>query len=56
MHKTNKSQGVKELPKDAKQGGSIVSITRKNIEKSIKRPVVTSQNAVDFRDKVSLNK
>lgn len=56
LHKTNESQGVKELQKDAKQGGGIASITRKNIEKSIKRPVVTSQNAVDFRTRVSLNK
>lgn len=45
LHKTNESQG-----------DGIASITRKNIEKSIKRPVVTSQNAVDFKDRVSLNK
>lgn len=51
LHKTNDSQGVKELKKDAKQGGNIASVTRKNIEKSIKRPVVTSQNAINFTNK-----
>lgn len=51
LHKTNDSQGAKELKKDAKQGGNIASVTRKNIEKSIKKPVVTSQNAIDFTNK-----
>lgn len=56
LHKTNDSQGVKELKKDAKKGGNIASVTRKNIEKSIKRPIVTSQNAQDFTNKNILNK
>lgn len=56
LHKTNDSQGVKELKKDANKGGSIASITRKNIEKNIKRPVVTSENAKDFTNKNKLDK
>ncbi len=36
LHKTNDSQGVKELKKDANKGGNIASVTRKNIEKNIK--------------------
>lgn len=56
LHKTNDSQGVKELKKDAQKGGNIASVTRKNIEKSIKRPIVTSQNAQDFTNKTTLNK
>lgn len=55
-HKTNDSQGVKELKKDAQKGENIASITRKNIEKSIKRQIVTSQNAQDFTNKNILNK
>lgn len=54
LHKTNDSQGVKKLKEDAKQGGNIATVTRKNIEKSIKRSVVTSQNAIDFTRKASL--
>lgn len=49
IHKTNNSQGVDELQGDAKKGGSIAGITRKNIEKQLGKPVVTSQNANDFR-------
>ncbi len=56
LHKTNDSQGVKELKKDAQKGGNIASVTRKNIERSIKRPIVTSQNAQDFTNKNTLNK
>lgn len=56
LHKTNDSQGVKELKDDAKEGGGIASVTRKNIEKKIKRPVVTSENAIDFTNKKKLNK
>ncbi|MBO5476476.1 MAG: Bro-N domain-containing protein [Clostridia bacterium] len=56
LHKTNDSQGVKELKDDAKEGGGIASVTRKNIEKKIKRPVVTSENAIDFINKKKLDK
>lgn len=56
IHKTNDSQGVKELKKDAKQGGNIASVTRKNIEKTIKKPVITSENAIDFTNKNKLDK
>lgn len=56
LHKTNDSQGVKELKDDAKEGGGIASVTRKNIERKIKRPVVTSENAIDFTNKNKLDK
>lgn len=56
LHKTNDSQGVNELKKDAKQGGNIASVTRRNIEKTIKKPVVTSENAIDFTNKNKLDK
>lgn len=54
LHKTNDSQGFKELKTDAKKGGNIASITRKNIEKTIKKPVVTSQNAINFTNSKKL--
>lgn len=49
IHKTNDSQGVEELKQDAQDGGEIASITRKNIEAKLGKPVVTKENAKDFR-------
>lgn len=51
LHRTNDSQGMDELMIDAQDGGDIASITRKNIEQKIKKPVVTSENAIDFQNK-----
>lgn len=57
LHKTNDSQGMKELMIDAYDGGEIASFTRKNIETKIGRAVVTSKNAIDFKsDNKILNK
>lgn len=49
IHKTNNSQGINELKQDAHDGGEIASVTRKNIESKLGRPVVTSKNAKDFK-------
>ena len=49
IHKTNDSQGMEELKQDAHDGGEIASVTRKNIEAKLGKPVVTSENAKDFR-------
>lgn len=49
IHKTNNSQGMEELKQDAHDGGEIASVTRKNIEAKIGKPVVTKENANDFR-------
>lgn len=55
IHKTNDSYGFNELKKDAHDGGEIASITRKNIETKIGRPVVTTENAKDFRNNLKDN-
>lgn len=49
IHKTNDSQGIDELKQDAHDGGEIASATRKNIEAKLGRPVVTNENAKDFK-------
>ena len=54
IHKANDSQGVGELKQDAHDGGEIASFTRKNIEEKIGKPVVTSENAKDFRKEKTL--
>ncbi|MBR3255391.1 MAG: Bro-N domain-containing protein [Clostridia bacterium] len=55
IHKTNNSQGVDELQSDAQKGGGIAGVTRRNIEKQLGKPVVTSKNANDFRKNKRLN-
>lgn len=52
LHRTNDSQGMKALKIDAGTGGHIASITRKNIEKELGKSVVTSENAIDFQNKI----
>ena len=50
LHRTNNSYGMKELMTDACDGGEIASVTRKNIEVKIGRPVVTSENAIKLKN------
>lgn len=54
IHKTNDSQGITQLKQDAHDGGEIASETRKNIEKKLGKPVLTSENANNFRTKKNL--
>lgn len=54
LHKTNDSKGMGELKIDAHDGGEIASITRKNIETKLGKPVVTSCNATDFKKQKAL--
>ena len=56
IHKTNDSQGLSQLKQDAHDGGDIASITRQNIEQKIGKPVVTSENAKDFRKTKKIKK
>lgn len=48
LTKTNNPQGLAENKQVAKRGGSIAGNARKEIEKETGKPVVTSQNAIDF--------
>jgi len=56
IHKTNDSYGLKKLKQDAHDGGEIASITRKNIETKLGKPVVTSENAKAFRKTKTIKK
>jgi DNA-damage-inducible protein D len=44
IHKTEESKGVKKLMNDAKVGGRIAGGARKNLEKKLKRSIVSKQN------------
>lgn len=48
LTKTSNPQGLAENKQVAKRGGSIAGNARKEIEKETGKPVVTSQNAIDF--------
>ncbi|MFU0558200.1 BRO family protein [Gardnerella vaginalis] len=48
LTKTNNPHGLAENKQVAKRGGSIAGNARKEIEKETGKPVVTSQNAIDF--------
>ena len=55
LHKTNDSQGMKELMIDAHDGGEIASVTRENIEAKIGKTVITTEKAIDFKNKIMMN-
>src|SRR3989339_385488 len=44
IHKAESSQGVSKLKQDAKRGGNIAGIARKELEKEIGRSVVSKKN------------
>lgn len=44
IHRTEDSQGVPKLKKDAKAGGTISGNARKALEKRLKRPIVSKNN------------
>ncbi len=46
IHKIEDSKGVPKLKKDAKRGGSIAGIARKELEKEIGRPIVSKKNFI----------
>lgn len=54
LHRTNDSYGITKLKIDAQEGGEVAAITRRNIEKRIGKPIVTSENAIDFKSEKQL--
>lgn len=44
IHRTENSKGVPKLQQDAKRGGGIAGIARKELEKELKRSVVSKRN------------
>jgi hypothetical protein len=48
LHKSNNSQGVDELYADAVKGGQAANFAKKQIETTLGKPVVTSENALHY--------
>lgn len=55
LHKNNNSQGVDELYADAVKGGSAANFAKKQIETTLGKPVLTSDNALTFTQPNLLN-
>lgn len=53
IHRTEDSRGVPKLKSDAKAGGDIAGNARKQLEKRIKRPIVSRGNFIEQSKKVS---
>lgn len=52
IHRTEDSRGVPKLKSDAKAGGDIAGNARKQLEKRIKRPIVSRDNFLGESEKV----
>lgn len=55
LHKNNNSKGIDALNNDAIEGGRTASFARKQIEITLGKPVLTSENAIDFTKPIMLN-
>jgi hypothetical protein len=55
IHRIEDSEGVFKLKKDAKRGGNIAGVARKELEKEIGRPVVSDRNFLQHTEKDKLN-
>jgi DNA-damage-inducible protein D len=53
IHRTEDSQGVPKLKSDAKAGGDIAGNARKQLEKRIRRPIVSRDNFLKQSNKVN---
>lgn len=53
ISKAEQPQGFSESQKIARRGGRVAGIARKTLEAETGRPVITSQNAADFRQLVT---
>lgn len=48
FHKKNNSKGLKQLKKDMNKSGTVLNKAKKEIEKELKRPIVTSKNYIEL--------
>jgi DNA-damage-inducible protein D len=56
IHRTEDTKGVEKLKDDAKRGGNIAGIARRELEKEIGKPIVTNKNYLPkSKNKILLN-
>jgi hypothetical protein len=56
IHKTEDSKGVPKLKDDARVGGQIAGTTRKQIERKLKKSIVTSNNYLQNKKNLPIGK
>lgn len=54
IHRTENSQGISKLKKDASEGGEIADVARRKLEKRLGRTVVSKNNFLPTRHKKKL--
>src|SRR3989339_1067655 len=52
IHRTDDSQGIPKLKKDAREGGEIAGVARRKLEKRLGRPVVSKSNFLPKNKKI----
>ncbi len=50
FHKKNDSKGLKELKNDMSEAGNVINSAKKEIERKLERPIVTSDNHIELTE------
>ena len=50
FHKKNDSKGLKELKNDMNEAGTVINSAKKEIERKLERPIVTSDNYIELTE------
>ena len=50
FHKKNDSKGLKELKNDMSEAGSVINSAKKEIERKLEKPIVTSENYIELTE------
>ena len=54
FHKKNDSKGLKELKSDMSEAGSVINSAKKEIERKLEKPIVTSENYIELTEDSNL--
>ena len=50
FHKENDSKGLKELKNDMSEAGTVINSAKKEIERKLERPIITSDNYIELTE------
>ena len=50
FHKKNDSKGLKELKNDMSEAGTVINSAKKEIERKLEKPIVTSENYIELTE------
>lgn len=52
MHQKNDSKGLNQLKRDTGEAGKVINSAKKEIEKRLERPIITSKNYLELTEKI----